>query len=145
VVPAGKVDRTSVLTAVDLLPTFLEVAGVDLPVSYQGDGESVWSALKGNSFERTKPIFWEWRGPKVQDGTWPELGVRDGKWKMLVNTEMGRFELYDIESDWAEKKDLSKRNPEIVQRLTRKLNAWKKSLPKKADPDTCSSGRSRKK
>ena len=34
-VPAGKTDKTSVLTAVDLLPTFLEVAGVPLPTGLQ--------------------------------------------------------------------------------------------------------------
>ena len=40
-VPAGKKDTTSVITAVDLLPTFLELADVALPEGYQPDGESI--------------------------------------------------------------------------------------------------------
>ena len=62
IVPAGKTDRTSVLTAVDLLPTFLEVARVELPDGYQADGQSAFAAFKGEGFKRTQPIFWEWTG-----------------------------------------------------------------------------------
>ena len=36
-IPAGKVDETSILSAVDLLPTFCELAGVKLPRSYKPD------------------------------------------------------------------------------------------------------------
>ena len=92
----------------------------------------------GETRPRRKAIFWEWRGGLGKDYTWPSIGIRDGKWKMLVNKEMKKLELYDIESDWAEKKDVSKMNPEIVQKLSRKLDAWKKSLPKKPDPASCS-------
>jgi len=42
----GITDTTSVMTAVDLLPTFLEIAGVKLPEGYQPDGESVFSAFE---------------------------------------------------------------------------------------------------
>ena len=67
VIPAGRVDRTSVITAVDLLPTFLTLAGRDLPESYQPDGESIVSALQGKSFKRTRPIYWEWRGNHTKE------------------------------------------------------------------------------
>lgn len=141
VVPQGKVDRESVLTAVDLLPTFLEAAGIALPKGFQGDGQSAFAAFKGESFERSKPIFWEWRGGLSKDYTWPAIGMRDGRWKLLVNKEMNKLELYDIENDWAEKKDLSKKNPEIVKKLSRKLDTWKQSLPKKPIDEACSSTR----
>ncbi len=129
VVPKGKVDRTSVLTAVDLFPTFLEAAGVALPDGFEADGQSAFSAFKGEEFKRTKPIFWEWKGGLSKDYTWPSLGVRNGRWKLLVNTEMKKMELYDLESDWAEKKDVSASYPEIVQELYNQLDAWKKTLP----------------
>ena len=129
VVPAGKTDSTSVLTAVDLLPTFLEVAGVALPADYQPDGQSAFAAFKGQPLDRTKPIYWEWKGGDKQDYTWPTLGVRDGQWKLLVNKERGKLELYDLVSDWAEKQDVAAENPEIVKQLSSKLDAWKSSLP----------------
>ena len=141
VVPSGKVDRTSVLTAVDLLPTFLEVAGVALPDGFEPDGQSAYAAFKGEGFKRTKPIFWEWRGGLSKDYTWPSLGIRDGRWKMLVNKELKKLELYDLESDWAEKKDVSANRPEIVQELSEKLDTWKGALPRKPSRSSVSSTR----
>ena len=59
-VPAGKVDKASILSAVDLLPTFCELAGVQLPRSYRPDGISQVAALKGNgNSKRTKPLYWK--------------------------------------------------------------------------------------
>ena len=129
VVPAGKVDRKSVMTAVDLLPTFMEVAGRKLPPSYKPDGESVLAALKGQSFKRTQTIFWEWNASRDKGDFWPHLGIRDGKWKLMVNQKLKRTELYDIETDWAEKTNVAQVNPDIVKDLTKEVLAWKRSLP----------------
>ncbi|MDF7826525.1 sulfatase-like hydrolase/transferase [Pontiellaceae bacterium B12227] len=145
VVPAGKTDTTSIVTAVDLLPTFLEAAGVALPANYKPDGESAMAAFKGEKFTRTKPIFWEWRGGDNQAYTWPSLGVRDGKWKLLVNRETQKMELYDLEMDWAEKNDLAEKYPEVVQKLSEKLDAWKQSLPTEPSPSALSKARKKKK
>jgi len=57
------------------------------------------------------------------------LGIRDGKWKMMVNQELNRAELYDIEADWAETTNVAGDNPEVVKALTKKALIWKKSLP----------------
>jgi N-acetylgalactosamine-6-sulfatase len=141
VVPAGKADTTSVITAVDLLPTFLEVAGVQLPEGYRPDGQSALSAFRGEDFTRTKPIFWEWKGPNVQPFTWPHLGIRDGRWKLITNGEMQRTELYDLESDWAEAKDVSAEHPEMVRDLSARLTAWKDSMPLEPKAHTVSKHR----
>lgn len=140
-VPAGSIDKNSVITAVDLMPTFLEFAGVELPQGFQADGESVASAFKAEGFTRTRPIFWEWRGPKVQPQTWPHLGIRDGRWKLIKNDELQRTELYDLESDWAEAKEVSAEHPEVVVELTAKLDAWKATLPVEPTKNAVSSTR----
>ncbi|MHC4478863.1 MAG: sulfatase-like hydrolase/transferase, partial [Planctomycetota bacterium] len=130
VIPKGQVDRTSVLTAVDLFPTFLELAGLPVRANIKLDGQSVVAALRGLGFRRTKPIHWEWRGGHGPPYLWPHLGIRDGKWKMLFNQEHNRTELYDIETDWAETTDVAEENPDIVKGLKKKALAWKESLPK---------------
>ena len=129
VIPPGKVDQTSVLTAVDLLPTFLELAGQPLPAGLKLDGESIVPALKGKVFTRTRPIYWEWRGGHGSPYLWPHLGIRDGKWKMLLGLDRKRTELYDIEADWAETTNVAGANPDVVGVLTNKVMAWKASLP----------------
>jgi N-acetylgalactosamine-6-sulfatase len=140
-VPAGEIDKTSVITAVDLLPTFLDVAGVELPEGYQADGESVASAFRANGFQRSKPIFWEWKGPNVQPFTWPHLGIRDGRWKLITNEELQRTELYDLQGDWAETKDVSANHPEVVQELSARLAEWKSTLPSEPKKNTVSKSR----
>ncbi len=142
--PAGVNDETSVLTAVDLLPTFLAAADVPLPEGYEPDGENVLSAFTGEEFKRTKPIFWEWRGGISKDYTWPTLGMRQGKWKMLVNKELNKLELYDLEKDWAEKNNVAADFPEVVEQLSVKLEDWKKSLPAKPLARCCSAARAKK-
>lgn len=143
VVPANKTDTTSVITAVDLLPTFLEVASVALPAWYKPDGESVLTAFKGQKFQRTKPIFWEWRGGDNQSYTWPSLAIRDGKWKLLVNRKTERMELYDLESDWAETKNVVADHPEIAQRLSDMIATWKASLPTAPSKNSLSKARTK--
>ncbi|WP_411826810.1 sulfatase [Luteolibacter sp. AS25] len=144
VVPAGKTDETSVVTAVDLLPTFLAAGGVDLPAGYEPDGENILAAFKGEKFERKKPIFWEWRGGVSEDYTWPSLGIHEGRWKLLINKELNKVELYDLEKDWAEQNDLAAEFPEVVQQLTEKIDAWKNSLPTEAIESCCSPARAKK-
>ena len=129
VIPKSRVDKTSVLTAVDLFPTFLELTGQSPPTDLKLDGESIVAVLKGLRFKRTKPIHWEWRGGHRPPYLWPHLGIRDGKWKMMINQELDRTELYNIEVDWAETTNVAGANPEVVEALTRKMLAWKRSLP----------------
>lgn len=141
VAPQGKRDSTSVVTAVDLLPTFLEIAGLELPKDYEPDGESVLTALKGGDFKRTKPIYWEWEGPKLRESIWPKLGIRDGSWKLITNKDSLRTELYNVERDWAEAVDVSSDHPEVVAKLLEKVYAWKKTLPLVPDENSISENR----
>lgn len=130
-VPQGVKDSTSVITAVDLFPTFLEAANIPYPNDYKFDGESVLSALQGKGFKRTKPIFWEWKGGESNPYTWPTLGVREGDWKLVVDVTHNKKELYNEATDWYEKTDLAKKYPEKVEELYKKLVEWKESLPTK--------------
>lgn len=128
-IPAGRIDRESVLTAVDLLPTFLEVAAVPLPQGYKPDGESILDALTNGFHKRTKPIFWEWRANQDHPQIWPHLGMREGPWKLLWNESLDRIELYNIEEDWAEASNMADRECEVVAKMKNKILEWKATLP----------------
>ena len=60
VVPAGRVDETSVFTAWDFFPTFCALAGASLPKDYVGPGEDYSKALRGQSVTRSKALLWEY-------------------------------------------------------------------------------------
>lgn len=136
VIPAGQVDRDSVITAVDLLPTFLELAGVATPEGYVGDGVDISAALQGDPFTREKPIFWEWAPAREHEILWPHRGIRTGKWKLLLNEKLGEAELYNIETDWAESNDMSSEFPELVDQLSGEIKRWAATLPTEA-PTSC--------
>jgi N-acetylgalactosamine-6-sulfatase len=131
--PAGAINDTTVLTALDLLPTLCAAAGVVLPEGYKGDGENLLAAFKGESTERKTPIFWEWR-PGGKGEFWPNFAVREGDWKLVMNRDASRVELYNPAEDRAESENLAKSHPETVARLSKMLGEWKATLPAKPDP-----------
>lgn len=145
-VAVGKVDDKSLISAVDLLPTFCEIAGVKLPAGYQPDGVSQVAALKGKgSSIREKPLFWKmasaWPAPKGRPFHWVSYAVVDQKWKLVANPDASYVELYDIVGDPYEKTDRSKSEPEVVTQLLRKLVGWKATLPEKPSGDVFSEER----
>lgn len=126
--PAGRIDMQTVITAVDLLPTFCAAAGVTLPQEYQPDGENMLPAFLGETITRKSPIFWEWKGNPRGDN-WPRLAVRDGDWKLVMTGDRSRVELYDIPNDRFEQDNLADRHPDVVQRLAEAALQWKSTLP----------------
>jgi arylsulfatase A-like enzyme len=142
-VPAGRVDETSVVGAVDVLPTIAALVGVALPQGLALDGEDLSGAWRGASAPRKKPLHWEWlfgvQGP--QDGYMPPaLAIRDGDWKLFVNHDGSGPQLYSIPDDPGEARDLAADRPDVVQSLTAKALAWAKTLPPSAARDTVASG-----
>ena len=131
--PTGKKNNSTVLTAVDLLPTLCAAAGVSLPADYHGDGENLLAALEGKASVRTRPIFWEWTGKRAEPDWWPRLAVREGDWKLALTDDAKRIELHRLSDDRAESTDVAKAHPDIVARLTKLVFDWKATLPKQPD------------
>jgi arylsulfatase A-like enzyme len=133
-VPAGRVDKTSVIAGVDMLPTLLAATGVAAPAGYQSDGLNVLAAFKGEPFTRPQPLFWEWRGPNSQEADWPQLAMRQGFHTLVMNYDGSRTELYDLSKDRAQGNDLVTADPERAAAMTTALRAWQKTLPMPAPP-----------
>jgi N-acetylgalactosamine-6-sulfatase len=130
-VPAGRVDNNSVLTAVDFLPTLSKLAAVEVPAQWKLDGEDVGDILLGRFRPRTMPILWEWRFNIAGDvlNRSPILAIREGDFKLLLNPDRSRTELYNIPRDPSELHNLAQDHPEIVERLAKQVLAWQKALP----------------
>jgi arylsulfatase len=103
---------------IDIMPTCLDVAGAVYPEKYKGEkitpleGQSLRPAFENKTVEH-HPIGWEHEGNK---------GFRDGKWK-LVSCGSG-WELYDMESDRTELKNLSTVYPEKKNEMIKKYEDW---------------------
>ncbi len=111
-VPAG---RTSEHLAAfhDLLPTLLELAGASVPAGI--DGTSFLRELLGEPGQpEHEYLLWEFHGYGGQQA------VRLGRWKgirreLLLGARP--FELYDLETDERETRDVAREHPEIVERM----------------------------
>lgn len=137
-IASANIDRTSMISAVDLLPTFCELAGADLPDNYSPDGVSQVQAILGKAttlheVTREKPLFWKmqsrWPIREKQPYHWVSYAVVKDQWKLLTNGDGSYVELYNMADDPMEADDLKTRHAETVQQLQRELNDWQQTLP----------------
>lgn len=135
--PAG-VKNDAVWSAVDFLPTFASLLGVELPPELKIDGEDLSPILAGGEAGRTKPLFWEWKYEIFgnQDYRPPQVCMLDGKWWAGWSPDGSRVELYDVIADPAQRNNLKDQQPETAARLVKKLTAWKKLIPESAYEQT---------
>ncbi|MCB1231556.1 MAG: sulfatase-like hydrolase/transferase [Verrucomicrobiae bacterium] len=139
---AGSVNRTSVFSAIDINRSLYALTETPLPEGAELDGENVLDTMLGQSkASRKAPIFFRrppdrpGNDPKWGMGDNPDLAVRDGKWKFLINYDGSDPQLYDLETDAPESRNLADKFPEIVARLKKSLFEWNATLPKDAgDP-----------
>ena len=115
-VPAGKITG-EFLTTLEISPTLLAAAGTQAPAGIVLDGFDMLPILLGNQPSPRTEMFWQRRSDKA---------ARVGNWKW-VESQKGRG-LYDLATDIAETRDLSKENPDIVELLQNRFAAWRKEM-----------------
>lgn len=109
---AGSLDDTP-SHLVDLLPTFAEIGGAEIPDSFPGRkptplaGVSLLPIMAGGELPERPPLHF------LHD---LDRGLRDGNWK-IVSFREGPWELYNISEDRAEVHDLAAKHPERVARM----------------------------
>jgi uncharacterized sulfatase len=126
------VDHTSVFSAIDLVPTLLDLTGTPWPKGVKFDGESLPNTLLGKGGSRQAPIFFRRppdRNTYYGDDDLPDLAIREGKWKLLCEYDGSEPELFDLEADRGETNNLADQHSELVSNLTKTLLAWHQSMP----------------
>lgn len=135
-IPAGRTDEISELSATDLLPSLTKMARINLPNNYNGDGVDRSLVFLGKPSSRGKAMFWEYgrndiafKYPNGRDKS-PNLAIRSGEWKFLMNNDGTGEQLFNIAKDRNETTNLATSRPVIVKELKDKLSKWWTSLPK---------------
>ena len=115
---AGEIERHP-SHVIDLVPTFLDSAGVSYPVEdtvlLPLAGTSLLGLWDGNSKLGSRVLFFEHEGNRA---------VRDGKWKLVWINHVQRWELYNINEDRTETNDLASEFPEVVADLKNRWLDW---------------------
>lgn len=105
---AGKIISEMVLN-IDIAPSILSFAGVDIPETMQGDDlNKILSGNRQNRKEWRKAFYYE-HMIKQFSTIPPSQGLRDQRYKYLVYPESNPLyeELYDLENDREEQKNLA--------------------------------------
>lgn len=130
---AGKRNKTSVFAAIDLVPSLLKLTGAKGPEGVLYDGEDLLDTLLGRSQDSRKaPIYFS-RPPDRKHfydfKELPDLAVRSGPWKFLCDYDGRRPQLYNLETDIGELKNMTEAKPELVRELTTEVTNWYKAMP----------------
>ena len=113
--PDTKVKRIG--AAIDLLPTLANLAGVEIKGGKNLDGQSMAESLRGNAQESDRFLFSAWNGRAT---------VRSQKCRMHSSGE-----LFDIENDPGERKDVAGDQADVAQLHRSALEQWQKENPAK--------------
>jgi arylsulfatase A len=109
VIKAGRTNE-AVVSMLDILPTFCDLAGVATPAGLALDGVSLRGFLRGGTLRRSAPLYWQYDNAHTSEPNnlpVPKLALRDGKWKLLARIDFSAAELYDLQADPREQRSLA--------------------------------------
>lgn len=121
-IPAGT-SCEEIATTMDLLPTFVSLAGAKIPKDRIIDGKNMQDLLFGKNGAKSRyKAFYYYFMSQLQ-------AVRSGRWKLYLALEKKQYgwtrktvkcaaELFDLENDIAEKYNVIHEHPDVVARLT---------------------------
>ncbi len=98
----------------DWMPTLLDVAGARRLVPEQSDGRSLLATLSGKSRGDRPYLYREFAGYGGHQAAW------QGKWKGIrvnLHKAVTPIEIYDLEKDPGESRNLAAEHPELVKRF----------------------------
>jgi arylsulfatase len=120
VTPAGSA-TDQVGHVLDFMPTLLEIAGAKYPSTKGGqsilplEGRSLMSILRGGARAESEALYWASRDNRA---------IRQGRWKLVWDQDVARWELYDMVADRTETNDLAGEYPDRVRRMAAAWTAW---------------------
>ena len=105
----------------DLMPTLLELAGIETDTQY--DGQSLVPMMRGEAHSHRSEIY-------ITECTWMRKhGWRTPEWKLILALEPDfhfkpPVELYNLVHDPLENDNVADKNPDVVALLTARMEAW---------------------
>jgi uncharacterized sulfatase len=134
----GTQNKKTVMAAIDLPLTFMELAGVKPDENVKYDGESMLNAISGKEQQvRSKSLFWirPPDRPGYGNDNDPDLAMRKGDYKLLMDFDGSNIQLYNLEEDPGESENLNIVMSEKTRELKNELEDWLMNYPHDIDLD----------
>ncbi|KGK00111.1 sulfatase [Thalassotalea sp. ND16A] len=114
------------IITMDMYPTLLDLAGIELKPKQHLDGMSIKTLLTGKkAAAKLKQRFLAWTYPHEHgSGHKPSSAISKDGWKLIKFKVGNPFELYNLTNDVGEQKDLAEQNPKKVKQLASLLAKW---------------------
>ncbi len=127
-VPAGRTSD-AIFSTLDFMPTFAALCGYKAPDDRIVDGVDQTDLLRGKSEVGAREDFYYFSDNELH-------GVRVGKWKLMLAGRKSFYgyvddrgskdvELYDLEADVGEKKNVAAEHPDEVAKLSARAKAFR--------------------
>ena len=123
-IPGGQV-LNEPCAAMDVFPTFLNVAGGDA-TRYEVDGVDLMPYLTAGTAPEERSIFWEMG---------KQTAVRRGPWKLVLDGQLvegappeDQIHLANLAEDMAEQHNLHDRHPELAAALKSEAESWRAGI-----------------
>jgi arylsulfatase A-like enzyme len=128
---------TTPITGLDIFPTLMDI--VEDKNDYNLDGISLLPLLSENKSIVDRALYWHFpvylqsvdpQKDEARDSlfrTRPGSVIRKGNWKLHEYFEDGKLELYNLDADLGEQKDLSEINPKKLKELYKDLKQWREA------------------
>jgi arylsulfatase A-like enzyme len=108
----------------DIYPTLLELTGCRQLPEQTVDGRSLVPLIRGSKKKLNRSFLAWWYPHKNNNGTQPCQAILKDDWKLVHYINENETELYNLDKDIGEKKDLAKAEPEKTRDLLATLNEW---------------------
>lgn len=124
--------RKQVGHEIDIMPTIIQIAQTSYPNEYNGNKITPVSGISlvptfSNQNLKPRAIYWEHEGNKAMRlGKWKIVsgGILHGGYGNWQTVTVLPWQLYDMENDRSEMKDLSAVHPELVSKMAAMWNNW---------------------
>lgn len=114
---------------IDLAATAIDVAGSTQPTTFAGEetvpiaGTSLAPLFRGDDLS-PRELFWEHEGNRA---------VRRGPWKLVAKGRRGEWELYNMDDDRTEARNVAVEHPILVEELALAWQQWAERCHVKRD------------
>jgi len=131
-----EMDQTVVLT--DLFQTLIRSSRkIDRRLTTSADGIDLYPLLFGDRTESRDRLYFHYPHYYHAPRTTPCSSIRQGPWKLIHYYEDGKSELYQLDQDPAEERDLFETSRDFADELLETLRSWLREvdaeLPQKKD------------
>ncbi len=126
----GEIDE--LVGLVDILPTILDI--LDIKKEYKFDGESLLPLIKGRGKKIKNFII----ADTTLDDAHPHICIRTAEWKLIINENNKKYELYNLKDDPEEKNNLygiEKEKVRELKEILKKYYSFEKQQKTAEEPD----------